>query len=79
MNSNLFFIEIDENLHSLGLLVSHIDFRVQMLKFPSKILRMLSAIGGNALNQPDYKLDLGKLLSLSSVGPNVNKVLWKII
>jgi len=33
----------------------------------------------DTLNQPDYKLDLGKLLSLSSVGPNVNKVVWKII
>ena len=31
------------------------------------------------LNQPDYKIDLGKLLSLSSVGPNVKKVVWKII
>ena len=32
----------------------------------------------DTLNQPDYKIDLGKLLSLSSVGPNVNKVVWKI-
>ena len=31
------------------------------------------------LNQPYYKIDLGKLLSLSSVGQNVNKVVWKII
>jgi hypothetical protein len=33
----------------------------------------------DTLNQPDYKLDLGKLLSLSSDGPNVNKAVWKII
>ena len=32
----------------------------------------------DTLDQPDYKLDLGKLLNLSSVGPNV-KVVWKII
>ena len=31
------------------------------------------------LNQPDYKLDLGKLMSLLSDGPNVNKAVWKII
>jgi len=29
--------------------------------------------------KPDYKFDLGKPLSLSSVGPNVNNVVWKII
>jgi hypothetical protein len=33
----------------------------------------------DTLNQPDYKIDLGKLLSLSSVGQNVKKVVWKII
>jgi len=33
----------------------------------------------NTLNQPDYKLDLGKLMSLLSDGPNVNKAVWKII
>jgi len=33
----------------------------------------------DTLNQPDYKFDLGKLLSLSSVGQNVNKAVWKII
>jgi len=27
----------------------------------------------DTLNQPDYKLDFGKLLSLLSVGPNVNR------
>jgi len=31
------------------------------------------------LNQPDYKIDHGKLLNLSSDGPNVNKAVWKII
>jgi len=33
----------------------------------------------DTLNQPDYKLDLGKLLSLSPDGPNVNNAVWKII
>ena len=33
----------------------------------------------DTLKQPDYELDLGKLLSLSSDGPNVNKAVWKII
>jgi len=30
------------------------------------------------LNQPDYKMNLGKLLNLSSDGRNVNKAVWKI-